>query len=128
MTEKEFAQVFSKNLVTQMRRRGLAQVDVAHYLNISEASVSKWLSGRSFPRVSRLDDLCRLFKCSRADLINENTSDETAGAWTLDHVRLLELFDELNEEGKHYLLEQAKMIVSYGRYSKKNNTVEVMEG
>jgi transcriptional regulator with XRE-family HTH domain len=42
-------QTFADWLVTNMRKHGLSQADVARALEVDPAAVSRWVSGRSYP-------------------------------------------------------------------------------
>lgn len=75
MSEQELNKIFAENLTRFIERRGLTQAAVAKYLDVSEASVSQWCSGKKSPRMSKFDKLCELFGCSRAALMTENGVD-----------------------------------------------------
>lgn len=72
MSEQELNMIFGRNLLKLLERRGLSQVDLANYLGISEAAVSLWISGKNSPRMSKVDKICELLKCSRSALLAED--------------------------------------------------------
>lgn len=47
---------------------GLTQADVAKALNVNVKTVCSWETGKSFPSVDRLEEICALYNCSYDDL------------------------------------------------------------
>lgn len=72
MSEQELNKIFANNLNKFIERRGLSQVDIANALGVSEAAVSLWCSGKTTPRMSKVDKLCEVLHCSREALMTED--------------------------------------------------------
>ena len=72
MSEQEFNKIFARNLNAMLDRRGLTQVDIANALGVTESSVSLWCNGKNTPRMSKVDKLCTLLRCTRSALLTEN--------------------------------------------------------
>lgn len=72
MSEQELNLIFAQNLCKLIERRGLSQVDVANALGVSESAVSLWCSGKTTPRMSKVDKLCELLGCTRTALMAQN--------------------------------------------------------
>ena len=72
MSEQEYNMIFAKNLVKILERRGMTQVDLANELGVSESAVSLWCSGKTSPRMSKVDRMCELLQCSRNALMAED--------------------------------------------------------
>lgn len=49
---------------------GLSQEQLASTLAVARQSVSKWEKGESYPQVDKIMDICKLFKISADDLLN----------------------------------------------------------
>lgn len=107
MSEQELNKIFAENLTRFIERRGLTQAAVAKYLDVSEASVSQWCSGKKSPRMSKFDKLCELFGCSRAALMTENGVDllekedvsrMLQDLYDKDHALLMSMADTTPEE------------------------------
>lgn len=60
------------NLKHYLDIRGVKQTEFANMLDVSEATVSKWLSGKTSPRMKKIDIICELLKVSREDLLYEH--------------------------------------------------------
>ena len=72
MSEQEFNKIFARNLNAMLDRRGLTQVDIANALGVTESSVSLWCNGKNTPRMSKVDKLCTLLRCTRSALLTDN--------------------------------------------------------
>lgn len=51
------------------KRAGLTQHEVAEALNISDASVCQWETGKTLPRTQLLPQLAALYKCTIDELL-----------------------------------------------------------
>lgn len=78
MTESDFNKVFSKNLRLYLDKNNMTQLDLAKRLNVGTTSVSNWCNGLKSPRMDKVDAMCKLFNCSRTDLMEDNTSLSTS--------------------------------------------------
>lgn len=76
MSEKEFNEIFSSNLVRYLESRNMSQNELAKYLGVSPTSVNNWCRGLKSPRMDKVDKICELFGISRSDLMNEHPDDE----------------------------------------------------
>ena len=72
MSEQELNKLFARNLVKLLERRGISQADLAKALEVSESAVSLWCSGKTTPRMSKVDNICKLLLCTRDDLMGED--------------------------------------------------------
>lgn len=59
----------AKKLVTKRREKGLTQEDIAVYIGVSKASVSKWETGQSYPDITFLPQLAAYFNISIDELM-----------------------------------------------------------
>ena len=59
----------SKNLVQQRRKAGISQEELANYLGVSKAAVSKWENEQSFPDILLLPELATYFNISVDELL-----------------------------------------------------------
>ncbi|MGE7093515.1 LexA family protein [Lysinibacillus sp. NPDC048646] len=67
--------VFSKNLKTQLDKRGLNQTDMARDLNIPETTVSNWMKASTYPRPDKLQLMADYFNIKRSDLTEEQPTN-----------------------------------------------------
>lgn len=57
--------------ITHLRSNsGMSQEELANSLMVARQSVSKWEKGESYPQVDKIMDICKLFKVSADDLLN----------------------------------------------------------
>lgn len=59
----------SKTLVAKRREKGVTQDELAEYIGVSKASVSKWETGQSYPDITFLPQLAAYFNISIDELI-----------------------------------------------------------
>lgn len=59
----------AKTLVTKRREKGITQDDIATYIGISKASVSKWETGQSYPDITFLPQLAAYFNITIDELM-----------------------------------------------------------
>ena len=76
MCEKDFNEIIARNISHFMQLNGLTQSDLAAKLDVSEASISNWINARKSPRMDKVDEMCRLFKIKRSDLLIDHSSDK----------------------------------------------------
>lgn len=67
----EFNKLFAKRLRYYMEVYGYSQKDLADKLKVSTTSVYNWYHGIKCPRMDKVDALCKIFHCTRDDLITD---------------------------------------------------------
>lgn len=60
----------AKILVNKRKEKGLTQDELANYIGVSKASVSKWETGQSYPDITFLPQLAAYFNISIDELMN----------------------------------------------------------
>lgn len=70
-------EVMSKNLSNLIGRKGIDQKILADYLEISEMSVSNWVNGVKYPRMTNIQKMADYFGVMKSDLIEEKDSKPT---------------------------------------------------
>ncbi|WKY47284.1 helix-turn-helix transcriptional regulator [Eubacteriaceae bacterium ES3] len=58
-----------KNILDKRRKRGITQEELAHFLGVSKASVSKWETQQSYPDILLLPELSAFFNISIDELL-----------------------------------------------------------
>lgn len=71
-TKDNVNETLRTNLKHYLDLRGIKQTEFAEMLDVSEATISKWLSGKTSPRMKKIDLICELLKVSREDLLYEH--------------------------------------------------------
>lgn len=59
----------ARTIVTKRREKGLTQEELANYIGVSKASVSKWETGQSYPDITFLPQLATFFNISIDELM-----------------------------------------------------------
>jgi transcriptional regulator with XRE-family HTH domain len=74
-----------KIIVARRREKGLTQEDLAAYIGVSKASVSKWETGQSYPDITLLPQLSAYFNISIDDLMGYSPQLTAADIKALYH-------------------------------------------
>ena len=72
----EMNEIFSKNFQKFLERRGLTQTDIAEKMEVSNATISYWLSGTKTPRMDKLGRLAKILNTTIHALTEENGFEE----------------------------------------------------
>lgn len=80
----------SDNILRERRIRGITQEDLANFIGVSKASVSKWETGQSFPDITYLPQLAKFFNTSIDDLMGYEPQ--------LDKITIKKLYQQLANE------------------------------
>jgi len=65
--------VFSRNLGKYMRINNKTQMDIAHDLQVGQATVSDWVNGRKYPRIDRLQQIADYFGVYKSELTEDKS-------------------------------------------------------
>ena len=61
MSEHELNNIIAKNISMQLVLHNKTQLDLAEYMNVSQATVSNWCKGIKMPRMNKVDMICEFF-------------------------------------------------------------------
>lgn len=73
MSEKEFNEIFSSNLVRYLESRNMSQNELAKYLGVSPTSVNNWCRGLKSPRMDKVDKICQYLDVERSALMKDSS-------------------------------------------------------
>lgn len=74
MSEKVLNKIIADNITRQMELNNRTQLELAEYMNVSQATVSNWCKGVKMPRMSKIDMICKFFNINRSDLMNDSSN------------------------------------------------------
>lgn len=104
----------ARNVSNYMQIFDINQVQLAEALNCSNTTVSMWIRGNSFPRIEKIDAMCEIFGCTRADLLADKIkTPEQARQEKLQNV-FIRRFKKLSPEQQLDLLSYMDSITSKG--------------
>ena len=87
-----------------MHEKDISQTDIAKALKISQATVSLWANGISYPRINSMQRLADFLGVPISDLTSaESTTDANIAMFT-------SLIKDLSDEDKAWLLETLKRL------------------
>ncbi len=71
MSEREFNKIFSERLRYYLKKCEMTQLELSKRLGVGTTSVYNWTNGIKTPRMDKIDAMCEIFNCRRADLMEE---------------------------------------------------------
>ena len=123
MPEREFNTIFSERLRYYLKKSKMTQRELSQKLGVGSTSLYNWCKGLKTPRIDKIDAMCKLFNCSRSDLISEYNGDFIDND-LLAIVKQLDNTDELRElleAVKDISADDMKAIIDIVKRFKKNN-------
>lgn len=95
MSEKEFNEVFAKNLNYFLELNNKSQQDLANYIGVSAATVSNWCKAIKSPRMNKVDMMCTYFKLKRSDLMEDRSDKQEDNYYINEETREIaqEIYD-----------------------------------
>ena len=73
MSTKE---TFSRNLRELCDQTGKTDSSIADDLGVSKVTISDWTTGKSIPRMNKIEALAEYFNCTKADLLEEKKDEK----------------------------------------------------
>lgn len=105
------------------KKANLTTADVGRMIGKSDRTVSAWENGRGQPDADMLLQLCAIYGIeSLSELVGENSS---LPSLSTEELRLLSLFDDLNEEGREKVFAYINDLNLTGIYKKNDPSVVV---
>ncbi len=104
-------------------RRGLRDAAVANATGIPKSTFSDWKSGRSVPKIEKLQRIADFFGVTVDYLMgkeNEARSPEPLPALTAEEAELLRIFRGLNDVGRSRALESLEDMLQIPKYTDKS--------
>lgn len=102
-------EVFSKNLMFYLNRRGKSQKEVAEIVGVSSSTFNDWIKAKKYPRIDKIEILASYFGILKSDLIEEkNTNTPDKLKLTEGEEMLLGLFRQIPEENRAMVLEMIR--------------------
>ena len=113
----EVGKIITENLNYYMSIQDISKTDLSKKMNVSPMSITYWTSGKTFPNIERWDDLCRVLRISPSTLVTER--DGMYHVRLFDHEKnLLDMYNQLNHDGKQKADEYLAMLIKTGDYEK----------
>lgn len=128
--ERRVNDTVAKNLSHMLKLRGMTQFELASRMNVSTATISNWCNGVKLPRMDKIDKICAILQINRSDLIEDKPTDDSSSASSqlIPSVKkIIDIMQELNEEGQDKLLEYGDDLLASGKYIKSCEDAVVAE-
>lgn len=97
-----------KNIKTLRNQRNMTQGELADKLNVTNKAISSWENDRTEPNMGMIEQMCRVFQCTKTELIDGATAN-TPDNMTADFVQK---FSKLSAEQQDNVLQYIDFLSS----------------
>ena len=78
MSDEELRGIFAANLNNFLELNGYNQADLARHMGVSTTTSSKWCTGKTAPRLDKIQKICNWLGIEKEDLLSRKVApDET---------------------------------------------------
>lgn len=104
MTHKSARKIFSENLLSLLRQKGIDQKQLAMDLDISPASVTHWIKENKYPRIGKIEEIAEYFEVPMSRLTQDQTNQHEEEQDTIAaHFDKENLTEEEMEEVRQFI-------------------------
>lgn len=114
MSEKELNQIIARNITHQLDINNKTQLDLAEYMNVSQATVSNWCKGIKTPRMTKIDLICKFFNIKRSDLMEEQKEEVS-----YSYKKLINIYNQLSDNNQEKVLQYTENLFSSQQMEKE---------
>ncbi len=68
-------QIMANNILFYMEKFGKSRNDMCNALGVKYTTFTDWVKGKSYPRIDKIELMANYFGISKADLVEERTSE-----------------------------------------------------
>lgn len=97
-----------KNIKTLRNQRNMTQGELADKLNVTNKAVSSWENDRTEPNMGMIEQMCRVFQCTKTELIDGATANTPDNMTT----ELMQKFSKLSPEQQDNVLQYIDFLTS----------------
>lgn len=90
---------FAKRMLKYIELCGMTQYEFAEKMGVAPSTVSNWVTGLKIPRMNKVDKMCKIFNCSRNDLLGEVV--ESDAEYSLEEKSIIEMYRRSSAKKKH---------------------------
>lgn len=121
MSEQCFNAIISRRIRYYLTKYTMTQAELSKRLGVAATSVYNWCNGVKIPRMDKIDAMCDIFHCKRADLM-EDRSAAPSPPRSKEETALLEHYNQLNTIGRGKLREYAEDLADNPKYTKSTES------
>jgi len=96
----------------QLLANGMNMTDLAKELGVTIAAVSNWCKGIKSPRMTKVDKMCKIFNCSRIELL----AGSQAPSQISESETYLDLYGRLDDIDRGAILERMRIMLEAKKY------------
>ena len=73
MTADDMRKTVALNIQIQLDRNGISKKELADKLDVAPSTITYWTTGQKVPRNDKIEKMCRIFGCTPADLMLDDS-------------------------------------------------------
>lgn len=116
----EISNTIANNINRLLAYYKMTRSELAKRLDVSSAAVGYWCIGKKIPRMDKIDMMCEIFNVSRHEILDDRQPLIIEGVSIPDdEQKLMNMFSQMNTQGKLKLLERAEELIKIGYTEEK---------
>ena len=115
-----------ENLRARRVQLKMTQTDLSRKTGIKQPTISAIENGVNKPAIETIMLLSDALGCTVSDLVGQSSPVQPKERRTSRQHQLLQIFDQLNEAGQDFLLQQAENILQQPSFRKEGSTSSAM--
>lgn len=116
----EISNTIANNINRLLAYNKITRSELAKRLDVSSAAVGYWCIGKKIPRMDKIDMMCDIFNVSRHEILDDRQPlIIEAVRIPDDEQKLMNMFSQMNTQGKLKLLERADELIKMGYTEEK---------
>lgn len=76
MADEELRIIFAKKLNHYLELNGYNQADLARHMKVSTATTAKWCTGKTIPRIDKIQSICNWLGIEKTDLLEDREDND----------------------------------------------------
>ena len=121
------------HVIAKLReKKGISQKELANILNVSAGAVALWEVNKRCPSLESLVNIADFFNVSMDEFFVNDRKNINYSPLEIKHsskqgLKLLELFESMNEEGQDILYGKARELIREQRLEEKSGNREIQK-
>ena len=116
----EIRKIIGENIKRVSMLKGIKQIQIAEYLNVSQGTVSNWFKGLNSIDIEHLADLCSFLNVSLDQIFGFEPL--SPAILSTNEEELIKVFRSLSSEGQEKTLEYMDDLLHSGKYIKSDSS------
>ena len=108
---EDLAKIISENMQFLMKKYNVSPADLAHALEVSQATISYWINGKKVPRGGAIQKMSNYFRVSKKEILVSRDERDREERTILSKVNLIQMIDSAEMFGDKTLTDSDKEFI-----------------